>query len=103
MPVYTVALGTEDGTIDDHRRLRRNAPIRVPPDLETLKAVAETTGGKFFEAADAESLASVYDEIGSQVGTEQETRELTVVFTAAGAALLTLGGLLSALWFNRIP
>ena len=61
------------------------------------------TGGKFFEAADQNSLKSVYDEIGSQVGVEQGAAELTVLFTAAGAALLLLGGALSMLWFGRIP
>ena len=79
------------------------APIRVPPDPETLAQVAELTGGTFFEAADEEALASVYDEIGSQVGVAHEQRELTVLFTAAGAALLLAGGVLSALWFARIP
>ena len=68
-----------------------------------LSRVAELTGGKFFEAADQSALKSVYDEIGSQVGVEHKQRELTVFFTAAGAALLLLGGALSTLWFGRIP
>jgi Ca-activated chloride channel family protein len=103
VPVYTVALGTDEGTVqgpDGYGGLRT---IRVPPDPETLSQVAETTGGTFFEAADEDALGSVYDEIGSQVGTEEEQRELTVVFTAAGAVLLLLGGALSALWFGRLP
>ena len=65
--------------------------------------MAELTGGTFFEAADGNALQSVYDEIGSQVGVEEQQRELTVFFTAAGAALLLLGGALSTLWFGRIP
>ena len=77
--------------------------MRVPPDPETLAAVAEETGGKFFEAPDEKALQSVYDEIGSQVGVDEEQRELTVVFTAAGAVLLLLGAALSTLWFGRIP
>jgi Ca-activated chloride channel homolog len=103
VPVYTVALGTEEGTVlgpDGYGGLRT---IRVPPDPETLAEVAELTDGTFFEAADEDGLRSVYDEIGSQVGVEHEQRELTVVFTAAGAALLLLGGALSTLWFGRIP
>ena len=55
------------------------------------------TGGKFFEAADQDALETVYDEIGSQVGVDEEQRELTVLFTAAGAVLLLLGGALDAL------
>ena len=84
VPVYTVALGTENGTIEGPDGFGGVRTIRVPPDPETLKAVAETTGGKFFAAADANALKSVYDQIGSQVGVDHKTRELTVLFTAAG-------------------
>jgi Ca-activated chloride channel family protein len=103
VPVYTVALGTEYGTIEGPDGYGGTRTIRVPPDPETLAQIAEQTGGKFFEAPDAEALSSVYDEIGSQVGVEHEQRELTYAFTAAGAALLLLGGTLSALWFGRMP
>ena len=103
VPVYTVALGTDAGTVQGPDGFGGMRTIRVPPDPETLSQVAETTGGTFFEAADEDALRSVYDEIGSQVGVEEEQRELTVLFTAAGAALLLLGGALSTLWFGRIP
>jgi Ca-activated chloride channel homolog len=103
VPVYTVALGTDAGTVEGPDGYGGIRTIRVPPDPETLSQVAELTGGKFFEAADQDSLESVYDEIGSQVGVEHKQRELTVFFTAAGAALLLLGGALSTLWFGRIP
>jgi Ca-activated chloride channel homolog len=103
IPVYTVALGTDEGTVQGPDGYGGMRTIRVPPDPETLSRVAELTGGKFFEAADQDALESVYDEIGSQVGVEHEQRELTVFFTAAGAALLLLGGALSTLWFGRIP
>jgi Ca-activated chloride channel family protein len=103
VPVYTVALGTDAGTVQGPDGYGGMRTIRVPPDPETLSQVAKLTGGKFFEAADQDSLKSVYDEIGSQVGVEHKQRELTVFFTAAGAALLLLGGALSTLWFGRIP
>ena len=103
VPVYTVALGTDEGTVQGPDGYGGMRTIRVPPDPETLGKVAEMTGGKFFDAADQDSLKSVYDEIGSQVGVDEEQRELTVLFTAAGAALLLLGGALSMLWFGRIP
>jgi Ca-activated chloride channel homolog len=103
VPVYTVALGTDEGTVQGPDGYGGMRTIRVPPDPETLTAVAELTGGTFFEAADEDALRSVYDEIGSQVGVEEEQRELTVLFTAAGAVLLLLGGALSTLWFGRIP
>ena len=59
----------------------RSASRRIP---RRSRQVAEDDRRPFFEAADADALKSVYDEIGSQVGVEHKTRELTVVFTAVG-------------------
>jgi Ca-activated chloride channel family protein len=103
VPVYTVALGTDAGTVDFPDGFGGTQTVRVPPDPETLRAVAQRTDGKFFQAADSEALRSVYSEIGSQVGVDHEHRELTVAFTAAGAVLLLVGAALSTLWFARIP
>jgi Ca-activated chloride channel family protein len=103
VPVYTVALGTENGTIEGPDGFGGTRLIRVPPDPETLKQVASLTGGKFFAAADAKALKSVYAQIGSQVGVEHKTRELTALFTAAGALLLAAGAGLSMFWFARLP
>jgi len=103
VPVYTVALGTDAGTITLTSQDGVERTYRVPPDPSTLSAVAERTGGKFFAAADAKSLQSVYSRIGSQVGTETEQRELTAAVTAVGAVLLLIGSALSLAWFNRLP
>ena len=103
VPVYTVALGTDAGTVQGPDGYGGMRTIRVPPDPTTLSQVAELTGGKFFEAADEAALRSVYDQIGSQVGVDHVQKELTVLFTGAGAVLLLLGGALSLLWFGRIP
>ena len=75
----------------------------VPPDPETLAEIAERTDGQSFEAADAENLEQVYDELGSKVGYDKERRDVTLGFVAAGTLLLLIGGTLSALWFGRIP
>ncbi len=75
----------------------------MPPDPETLRQIAEETGGRFFEAPSEADLQAVYEEIGSQVATEDEKRELTAAFAGAGAAFLIVGAGLSLLWFGRIP
>lgn len=112
-PVYTVALGTPGGTI---RRgfgfgggFGQGAPgdpnesIPVPPDPETLRAIAETTGGQFTEARTAESLESVYKKLGSSLGREPGQSEITFILVAIAAALLVAAGVLSALWSPRLP
>jgi Ca-activated chloride channel family protein len=95
VPVYTVALGTPDGVVDGN--------LRVPPDPEALRQIAQASGGQAFEAADGDQLTAVYERLGSQLGTREETREVTAAFAAAG--ILLLGGALvgSVRGFGRLP
>lgn len=101
--VYTIALGTASGTVDVTDEFGSTQTFSVPPDKETLRQIAEETGGRFFEAPTESDLQAVYAELGSQVGFEKKKRELTAAFAGAGAVFLVLGGALSALWFGRIP
>ncbi len=83
IPVYTVALGTDGGTIIDREQV-----IPVPPDRETLAAIAEYTGAESFDAQSAGALDSVYQGLGSKVGRKPQPREVTSAFVLAGALLL---------------
>ena len=62
------------------------------------------TGGKFFQAADAERAEERVrrDRLAGR-RRSTSTRELTAFFTAAGALLLLAGAGLSMLWFARMP
>jgi Ca-activated chloride channel family protein len=103
IPVYTVALGTDAGTIQVRRPDGSASRERVPPDRVTLRELARVSGGRYYEAADAAELDEVYERLGSQVSTRPERREITAAF-AAGAALLLLGGGAASLrWFRRLP
>ncbi len=101
VPVYTIALGTEDGVIDSPDN--PGTPLPVPPDPDTLAQVAQRTGGQFFTAPTAQDLQSVYENIGSRVTYKHEPQEITSFFAAAGAVLMAAGGALALLWFNRFP
>jgi Ca-activated chloride channel family protein len=103
VPIYTIAFGTPQGTVEITNDYGVTQTFAVPPDPETLRQVAEQTGGRFFEAPTEADLEAVYDEIGSQVSYEDEERELTAAFAGAGAVFLLLGAGLSALWFGRLP
>jgi Ca-activated chloride channel family protein len=87
VPIYTVALGTPNGTIELQGRT-----LRVPPDPDALERIATASGGQAFRAEDSDQLDAVYDRLGSQIGTKPEKREITTYF--AGAALLLLGAAL---------
>jgi Ca-activated chloride channel homolog len=111
IPVYTVALGTPNGTLQFGFRQPRGFPpgfgqgrrVPVPPDPETLRAIANRTGGQFFEARDAKTLRAAYSKLGSRLGRKPGKSEVTYGFLAGAAGLLIAAGLLSALWSPRLP
>ena len=84
VPVSAVALGTPDGSLT----LPDGRTQQVPPDPDSLRAIAETSGGRFYTAGDAGSLEQVYEDLGSQIGTRPEQREITAGVAAAGVLLL---------------
>ena len=87
IPVFTIALGTDEGTIMAGPPGQEQL-IPVPPDRETLSAIAEYTGAESFDAQSADAVEKVYRGLGSRVGRQDRPREVTSAFVAAGALLL---------------
>jgi Ca-activated chloride channel family protein len=102
VPIYTIALGTENGVVDVQGPFGPQQ-LRVPPDTETLAAIAETTGGRFFDAPTAEDLSQIYESLGSKIGYTTQEQEVTQLFAAAGLLFVVAGAALAAHWFNRFP
>ena len=77
--------------------------IIVPPDPATLKAIAETTGGKFSEARSSKSLQAAYAGLGSRLGRKPGKSEVTFLFVGAAALLLLAAAVASAVTSPRLP
>jgi Ca-activated chloride channel family protein len=92
IPVYTVALGSQNGTLT-HTDPNTGAvnTERVPPDLLTLQDIARETGGQFFATADAQRLSAVYRNLGTRLTKTKEKQQVTSAF-AGGAIVLLLAG-----------
>ena len=103
IPLYTVALGTDAGTIEVRRPDGTTVTRSVPPDREAMRRVATISGARTFNAHQGEELATVYERLGSQVATREERREITAAFVGGAAAFLLLGGAMSLRWFGRLP
>jgi Ca-activated chloride channel family protein len=103
IPVYSVLVGTQNGVINVPLPGGLQESMRVPTSPDTLRTVALATGGQFFAAPNAPQLRTVYQHLGSRLGNRTESREVTNFFAGGSAALLLVGGGLSALWFRRLP
>lgn len=98
VPVSTIAFGTPDGTIQ-----MAFQTVPVPVDREALRGVATATGGRFFEAASADELRVVFEELGGKVEVEVEQEEVTDHFVAVALVLALAAAAGSLLWFSRLP
>jgi Ca-activated chloride channel homolog len=101
-PVYTVALGTPNGTLTRGFGIFSRR-IPVPPDPATLRSIAQRTEGQFFEARSADSLEAAYAKLGSSLGRTAGKSEVTFAFLLGGIGLLLAAGVVSALWSPRFP
>jgi Ca-activated chloride channel homolog len=101
IPIYTVALGTRDATVPNPNPF--GTPLLVAPDPQTLRQIAQVSGGKAFTAEDSDSLKSIYKTLGSQLGTKEQKKQVTASFAIGGLVLL-LGAAVSSLrWAGRLP
>lgn len=111
--VYTIGAGTTGLApvrVKDPftgRPTLRSMPVEV--DEETLKEVAERTGGRFFRATDAAGLTAVYEEIDRLERTRiaedryRQYHEYFVIPLAMGLLLAMFGWLLRGTWLARVP
>ena len=97
--VYTVGLGSAEGTVLSYY----NRSFRVRLDEDTLKAIAEKTSAAYFKADSDTDLRAIYENLGSLLVIKPEKTEITALFAAAAALLLTAAAALSLAWFNRLP
>ncbi len=96
--VYTIGVGTKGRAPFPVRRTRSGQIlvdyIDVTIDEETLKKIADMTGGKYFRATDTTSLEAIYEQIDKLEKTKVETqhfadyRELAVQSTRVGGWLV---------------
>ncbi len=97
--VYTVGIGTSNGTIL-HLGGRG---MRVGLDEQTLRSIADVTGGQYYNAQSTSDLRSIYQNLVRQFGLRTERTELTAYATGLAALFALAGGVLSLLWFSRLP
>jgi Ca-activated chloride channel family protein len=98
VPVATIAFGTQNGVVT----LPGQGPQRVPADRETLSQMAELTGGTFHTAVSEQELASIYKDLGSQIGYTIAHRDISWRFLLIGVLFAMAACATSLLWSGRL-
>jgi len=108
--IYAIGIGSTEGIRTVQTPLGEFKLAMGPGvDQATLKAMAETTGGLFRMADDAQSLRAIYRQIDRLEKSEIESvryldyRELFTPFALTALGLLALEITLNCTFFRRIP
>jgi Ca-activated chloride channel homolog len=98
VPVSTISFGTPNGYVDvnDQR-------VPVPVDDETMKKVAQLSGGTAYNAASVAELRNVYATLQEQIGYEPARGDASAGWLRLGALLLAIGALAAVLINRRLP
>ena len=111
--VYTIGFGTasESSPFGGPQCLNRDPFFGGPPfggggggrfrrgiDEETLKQVADMTGGTYYSAESADDLQEVFRNLPTYLIAKHETTEISVAFAAMGAFLAAIAIFLSQVW-----
>jgi Ca-activated chloride channel homolog len=106
--IYTIGVGTE-GQAQQQMDDGRVYTVETHIDEDTLRKVAQATGGKYYRAKNVRELQGIYYEIGnletSKISYKEwvEYDEMFPSFLMGGLALLILSFLLDRTLFRRIP
>jgi Ca-activated chloride channel family protein len=79
-----------------------NGGFRRGIDEETLKQVAEITGGEYYSAESATELQNVFQNLPTYLITKHVVTEISFIFVAIGALLVMLALALALIW-NPMP
>jgi Ca-activated chloride channel family protein len=101
IPIYTVALGTAGGTIPNPDPF--GSPLSVPPDPALMQEIATASHGRSFNAHSSDELNSIYNRLGTHLGSVIRKRDVTALFVVGGAVLLLLSLAAAARWSPKLP
>jgi Ca-activated chloride channel family protein len=96
--IQAVGVGTAEGAVVEVDGYQLGTAL----DEALLTTVAQTTGGEYLRASDADALADTTKSIDLRLTTKMEPVELTAPFAGAALLLLLLGSLLGLRWHGRI-
>jgi Ca-activated chloride channel homolog len=96
--IYPIGLGSANGAVVDVDGFR----VATTLDAELLRGIAQRSGGKYFRAQDAASLAQIYRSVDLQLTINGRKTEITALVAGSGLFLFFAGAVLSMRWYGRV-
>ncbi len=96
--VYTVGLGSPEGTFLE----LGGRSIFVRLDEETLKEIAQVTGGTYQRVSSTAELSRVYTRLGRSIGWERKPTEVSGLVSVLVAGLFVATVAVSLHWIHRL-
>src|ERR1700712_2375960 len=98
VPISTVSFGTKYGYVEINAQR-----LPVPVDDETLRKIADLSGGNAYTASSLEQLKEVFTTLQDQIGYETIKGDASVGWLRLGAFVLALAALAALLINRRLP
>jgi Ca-activated chloride channel homolog len=97
--VYTVGIGSTAGSDITVEGFKVHSQLNEP----LMSSIAQDTGGNYYSAADEKELLKVYSDLKPKLTIRTQEMEITSIFAGVGMLAFLIGGVLSLLWFGRVP
>lgn len=109
--IYTVGAGSDGPVMMPQRSILgvQYVPMKGEIDEETLRAIADISGGKYYRATDTASLHAAYDEIDKleateiEIGDYYEKKDAYAAWAAIGASIMAASLFVRRVWFEPVP
>jgi len=97
--IYTIGVGSTTGTTLEVNGFNIHTQLYEEP----LREISQVTEGAYYYAGSEQDLQTIYENLIPQWIIKPEKMEITSILAGASIFLLLFGGMVSMLWFNRIP
>jgi len=97
--IFPIGIGSPEGAVIDVEGFK----ILTQLNEGALEEIAALTNGTYYHAADADTLREIYETIDLQLTVRGEQMEITALLAMIAFVLALIGGVLSMLWFGRVP
>jgi Ca-activated chloride channel homolog len=97
--VYTIGIGSTAGSLLHIEGLT----IRSRLNEELLQQIAQITEGVYYNATNEQDLQAIYHNLNPQLVIKPEKTEVTALLAGVGIVVLLIGGIVSLVWFSRLP